>query len=206
MLTGVIAGVKSMTTTVSTSCLTIVIVRPLETRRYLLLLRQLADDPDIRSERQAALRLKIDPSYAVKLRTEESREVDLDVLRRAQAALRLDRRFFFDPSLGSEPNYRDHIVGSHVELDESRGTPNVEAAIAAREASGRALPDDVIEVARGWRSNTGDFDPLMIEMMLNHELAKTAGRAVPDRAATAGAIEEDRGQRRLVPPKKGRRR
>jgi transcriptional regulator with XRE-family HTH domain len=91
-----------------------------------------------------------------------------------------------------------------VERYGARGTPNVEAAIAARAARGRPLPDEVIEIVRRWNSSAGDFDPDLVETMINHELAKLVGRALPERPSIDVPIESDRGQRKLPPTKRRR--
>lgn len=89
--------------------------RALRTRRFLVLLDQLA--AELGSYAKAEKRLGIATGYASKLRREEHRDVGARVIAEARRRLHLRDGFFTDPSLGDSPNYRNHVGGVDPVID-----------------------------------------------------------------------------------------
>ena len=140
-------------TPVTQECVTVVIVaeRDLETRRFLLLIEQLAEVKG--SKKAAARHIRVDPSYVVKLVSEPERKVGLEVLKRAEERLGLDSAFFHDASLGDAPSFQGHQAATRIERDvpesfriwrEQLGPKDLPADVEARmlETGFRYAPED----------------------------------------------------------------
>jgi hypothetical protein len=108
---------RDVKTPVTQECVTVVTVaeRDLATRRFLLLIEQLAEIEG--SKKAAARHLRVDPSYVVKLVSEPERKVGLEVLRRAEERLGLDPAFFHDATLGETPDFGRHKAAARVERE-----------------------------------------------------------------------------------------
>lgn len=179
----------------------------LPTRRFLLLIDQVAEDlrreqgRSKPSRKAAAKSLKVDPSYVVKLRTEDHREVGVEILTRVQKLRGIRPEFFHDPALGEEPHYRDHLVGSHVEREADEGHPAIERFIAAHP---EASPKHQAEL-RSLRRSLGP-DSITEEVLLGmlRGLRARDARRELDRPVIEAEIEEERGQRALPPARRRR--
>jgi hypothetical protein len=179
----------------------------LPTRRFLLLIDQVAEDRraeagKARPSRKATAKdLGVDPSYVVKLRTESWREVGVDILTRVQSALGVQPAFFHDAALGEEPHYRDHLVATHVEREADEGHPAIEHFIAAHP---EATPAQQAEL-RSLRRSLGP-DSITEEVLLGmfRGLRARDTRRELERPVIEASIEEERGQRPLPPTKRRR--
>ena len=85
----------------------------LSSRRYALLVDQLGDELGRAYgwQSRVARRLGIDQSTINRLVRRERATVGSDAIDRAVLRLRIDSRFFYDASLGDDPDYRDYAKG-----------------------------------------------------------------------------------------------
>lgn len=124
-----------------------------------------------------------------------------DKIERFRDMFGVSDRYFTDPSLGDAPDYRD-FVGTRVERDDEKGTPNAEAYIASLEAIGRPPSAEHAKRLRSIRLSTGDMPIGAFEAAHRGWIAEEAGKVVARGAPIETKIDEARGQRKLEPVKK----
>ena len=100
-------------------------------------------------------RLGVDASTVNKMTT-GARAVSKDVVTAAITRFPIDPSFFYDEALGDAPDYHD-FVGTRVERDDDRGTPNAEAYLAGLDAIGKPASPEHAKRLQGIRLSTGDM-------------------------------------------------
>lgn len=84
--------------------------RPLIKSRFLHLVAALSRE--LGSERKAALRLGVHPTFPGKVRDDPKRFIGIKTLETIERELGLAERFFTDPSIGATPDYRKYKTGA----------------------------------------------------------------------------------------------
>lgn len=87
------------------------------------------------------------------------------------------------------------LLGDDAELE---GTPNIEAAIAARAEQGSPLSPAVIQRLRGYSAKGGDFNPGLVEMLINDAIASELGRSASRPKDPEARVDEGRGERKVT--------
>jgi hypothetical protein len=171
-------------------------------RRFLLLVDQFKEENGEAWGWKSRLadRLGQDASTINKITT-DARPVTKGMVNAAITKFPIDPRFFYDPSLGDAPDYRD-FVGTRVERDNERGTPNAEAYIASLGAIGKPPSAEHAKRLRSIRLSTGDMPIGAFEAAHRGWIAEEAGKVVARGAPIETKIDEARGQRKLEPVKK----
>lgn len=82
---------------------------PLEVRRYQSLVRQLLEEHGPRSKEAVGRRLGITGAMVGYVERGQKRG-GLDSIRKAIDALGLDAQFFYNPDIGEDPPYGEHVV------------------------------------------------------------------------------------------------
>lgn len=170
-------------------------------RRFLLLVDQYEREQGSSWGWKSKLagRLGVDASTVNKMTT-GARAVSKDVVTAAITRFPIDPSFFYDEALGDAPDYHD-FVGTRVERDDDRGTPNAEAYLAGLDAIGKPASPEHAKRLRGIRLSTGDMPVSAFEAAHRGWLAEEAGKFVERRGEPLPAkVDEARGQRKLEGP------
>lgn len=181
--------------------------RRLQTVRFLLLIDQLAEEPEVGSRKAAAKMLGCHPSYIVKLKNQPWREVGVEIMDRARAAVGGLRSDFFEDASLVDPDYHDFIGDERrVERDDELGYPAVEAYIAKMAAAGSPVAEAHQLELRSVRASRGpeSITEEVVRGMHRGMIARDANRAI-EAPLVETEIETERGQTMLQPLKKARR-
>ncbi len=183
--------------------------RQRRTARFFVLMEQLWEELGSLPKAVRHLENAVDQSYYYKLRDRPHQAISPDKVATICRVLNLREEFFTDESLGESPDYRDFIGATEtvVEYDEDKGNPVIESYIDAKEDVGEQIPERHKKQLRRLAFAYGPRDLTALRVAAIHRalIAEDAQKAF-EAPLIETRIETERGQQRITPIKKRRRR
>ena len=175
--------------------------------RFRAFLRTYADERGWGWQTALAERLGVHQTYIGRLHKAEQ-QPSLDEVHAAMRVFKIDPGFFFDASLGPDPDYRDHRAGAQeTRVDRAEGAVQaLETLIAERAEMGRPVSPTVAERARRAARSAGietrgEASLLVetLELVEARERRERSGLIEPAPADARARVDEARGQRPASP-------
>jgi transcriptional regulator with XRE-family HTH domain len=178
-------------------------LKSLARSRLILLMEALREEHDLQSDRQVAMAVGLDPSYAQRLR-EGVTQPGLDQISKVCAKVGLPAAFFTDPTLGDAPDYRDFVGRRETRVErEDERHPVVEAFITEQRLD-QTEADDLRRQVRAWGGRFVRDELLLLLPAIRMRAARLKAEAAGEPTAPRELPPVPEGRRRVTGGKQGR--